>query len=554
MTTTIKREVLLRKRPKLKRGDQPLGLFALDLADFIQADQATRTGIQWPDPAYQDRPVEFFQDILGVQPWSRQKQILELVRDNKRVAVCSGHKVSKSHTAAGLALWFYCSFQDARVVMSSTTSRQVDQILWRELRMMRARGGRCVVCKAADPDGHVIPRPCDHSALILEEPGILARTGIKSADFREVVGFTAREAEAVAGISGRNLMYILDEASGIPDVIFEAIEGNRAGGARCVMFSNGTRNEGEFYEAFNAKAAFYKTLRISSEETPNVVQRKLVIPGLAEWDWIQEKRLEWGEDSALYKVRIKGEHATAEEHKIFSMHLIEQAEQRWAETPESGRLFIGLDPAGDSGEGDETVIAVRRGLKLIALLAWRGLTDDQHLAHVIGTLGQYRLPRETPVVVLDREGPVGASLYGLMRQYVALNPKAFELIPIRVSDGAQRQPKEYDRLRDELAANLKLWFRDGGAIVEDTKLEKDLHALEFNPRADGKYKLIAKDKIRKLIGRSPDRYDALALCAWEPLSLRDVPANDNAKRAAANDNDRVPVLDPFAAQDAWGRR
>lgn len=551
MTTSIDHEVSARKRPKLK-ADKATARFAFDLADHLQADQAKRVGIQWPDPAYIDRPADFFRDILGVEPWSRQLEILNLVRDNKRVAVCSGHKVSKSHTAAGLALWFYCSFPDARVVMSSTTSRQVDQILWRELRMMRARGGRCVACKAADPDGHVIPRPCPHSALILEEPGILARTGLKSADFREIVGFTAREAEAVAGISGRNLLYILDEASGITDVIFEAIEGNRAGGARVVMFSNGTRNEGEFYEAFNAKSEFYKTLRISSEETPNVISGRVIIPGLAEREWIEEKRREWGEDSALYKVRIKGEHATAEEHKIFSMHMIEQAEQRWADTPESGRLYIGLDPAGDSGIGDETAIAVRRGLKLITLQVYRGLNDDGHLAHVLALINQYRLPRETPVVVLDREGPVGASIYGLMRQYVALNPKSFELVPIRASDGAQRQPREYDRLRDELAANLKSWFRDGGAIIEDTRLEKDLHVLEFAPRADGKYKLIPKDKIRKLLGRSPDRYDALALCAWEPLSLRDQPANDNAQpSAAANDNGRVPTLDPFAAQDCW---
>src|SRR5204862_354817 len=145
---------------------------------------------------------------------------------------------------------------------------------------------------------------CPHSVVIEEEPGELARTGLKSVDFREIVGFTAREAEAVAGISGRNLLYILDEASGIPDEIYEAIEGNRAGGARVVLLGNPTKTTGEFFDAFHAKARFYKTITVSSEQTPNVVTGRDEIPGLATRAWIEEKREEWRPDSALYKVRV----------------------------------------------------------------------------------------------------------------------------------------------------------------------------------------------------------------------------------------------------------
>src|SRR5690606_35865340 len=123
--------------------------------------------------------------------------ILEAVRDHQRVAVSSGHKCGKSMSAAILSLWYYCSFPNARAIMSSTTARQVDQILWRELKMVRTRGGKCVACKAADPEDRKIARPCPHSALIEGDIGELARTGLKSPDFREVFGFTAREAEAV---------------------------------------------------------------------------------------------------------------------------------------------------------------------------------------------------------------------------------------------------------------------------------------------------------------------------------------------------------------------
>lgn len=548
MTSSIASEVSTRKAA---RQPERLDMYS-SLLEEVLLEQTLSTRVRFPSDLYRTNPVGFFRTVLGVEPWSKQIEIIEAVRDHPRVAVCSGHKVSKSHTAAGIALWYYCSFPDARVVMTSTTSRQVDQILWRELRMMRARGGRCVECKRKDPDGFVITRPCEHSTLIEGECGELARTGLKSVDFREIVGFTAREAEAVAGISGRNLLYLIDEASGVPDDIFEAIEGNRAGGARLAMFSNGTRNEGEFFEAFTSKSAHYKTLRVSSEETPNVIQGRVVIPGLATREWIEEKKLEWGEDSPLYKVRVKGLHATHEEGKIFSIHAISQAEQRWVDTPEAGRLYIGLDPAGETGTGDNSAFAARRGLKQLLSRILRGLNAAQHLVQLLAMIATLKLPRETAVVVIDREGSIGAALAGLLRNYTELHPQAFELVTVRASDRAARQPAIYDRMRDELVANVEAWFRDGGAILENAKLEKQLHAFEWKQALNGRLKVTPKDVLRKILGGSPDEFDALALACWEPLSLRDELPASAQQIAGRDDNDSgVPALDPYAAADLW---
>lgn len=548
MTTTTAQQVSRRRiRPKAERQT-----LMTDATETFRAALEIARRIRWPSPRYRKDPVRFFREILGVEPWSKQVEIIEAVRDNPRVAVRSGHKVSKSHSAAGIGLWFYSSFDDARVVMTSTTSRQVDRILWRELRMMRARGGRCVDCKAADPDGRRIPRPCPHSALLDGEAGELARTGLKSDDFREIVGFTAREAEAVAGVSGKNLLYIVDEASGVGEEIFEAIEGNRAGGARIVLFGNPTQNQGEHYEAFHGKSKFYLGITVSSEETPNVVEGREVIPGLSTRPWVEEKKEEWGEDSPLYKVRVKGIHAKSEDGKIFSIHAIEMAEQRWDETAESGRLFIGLDPAGPTGHGDEIAFSPRRGLKQLQLKVERGLTEEGHLAHLLALIDALKVPRETPVVVLDREGNVGAAVYGTLRQYEEMNPGVFELVGVRASDRAVRQPHIYDRMRDELVANLEAWFRDGGAILEDVKLAKELHEPEWEEQVNGRLKVTPKKKLRKALGRSPDRFDALCLSCWEPLSLKD-DAPPSAQKANEEEDERVPALDPYAGADTWER-
>jgi phage terminase large subunit len=559
---TAKLDEQLERRPKHRRGGRHK-TFHGEIRYAAWLELEFQRIVQWPSPRWRTDPVRFFREVLGVEPWSRQIEVIEAVRDHPRVAVRSGHKVSKSHTAGGLSLWFYSSFEDARVVMTSTTARQVDQILWREFRMMHARAGLCVECKARNCElgpREQIERPCEHSALIGGVPGELARTGLKSPDFREVVGFTAREAEAIAGYSGRNVLFIVDEASGVPAEIFEAIEGNRAGGARVALWGNPTQNEGEHYAAFHTKKEFYFTATISSEESPNVVEGRDVISGLATRDWIEEKKREWGEDSALYKIRVKGVHAEHEEGKIFSVHAIGQAEARWWDTPEAGRLFVGLDPAGPSGFGDETVGAPRRGLKILALRAERGLDENAHLAWLLRLLGEFRLPREVPVVVLDRDGDVGAKVYYALRDHAENHPNDFELVAVRSSDKAARQPSVYDRMRDELTGNFEAWIKEGGAIPEDVKLAAEMHAPSWILQVNGRLKVTAKDQLRKLLGRSPDRYDASALSAWEPLSLGDA-ADDESEPPAAPDpggaragedpDELGSALDPYDAGKTW---
>ena len=507
------------------------------IAGFVEQAEAKLFELntfRWPSPKYRADPVGYFRDILGVEPWSVQRTVLEAVRDNPRVAWKAGRRVSKSNTAGGLALWFYSSFDDSRVVMTAPVARQVEGILWRETRMMKMRAGKCVRCKLEDPDDSKIPRPCPHSAKIDGKLSERASTGLTSvneddeATFREIKGYTADKIEAIIGTAGTNLFFLIDEASGISDEIVEGIEGNRAGWSatgtgmvRMLMTGNPTKASGEFYEAHEGnKKSFYFTITTSSAESPNVVEGREVVPGLATRDWIEEMGRMWGVESALYLVHIEGKYALKEDGKIFSVHTIAESMARWDGTSSEGRLYIGLDPAGPSGSGDESVFAPRRGLKLLELLGLRGLTADAHLVHLVSMIGRMKLPRETPVVVLDREGSVGAEVYGVFRAYLERHPFAFELVAIRASDRALRQPDIYDRQRDALTANLENWMRSGGSIVEDAMLEKELHSHEWKQQTNGRLKVTPKVDVKKLLGRSPDRYDALALSAWEPLSLR----------------------------------
>lgn len=544
------------------------------MLDDVREALELYTGFRWPNDRYQRDPVGFARNILGQDPWDKQCEILEAIRDHDRVSVVSGHKIGKSHTAGMAAFWFYGSFTDARVVMSSTTARQVDEILWREVRKMKARAGVCLHCKKmavtlSPAERARLPVPCEHSAKIDGKIGEVARSGLRAPDLRQIVGFTARDPEAVAGVSGENILYIVDEASGVDDPIFEAIEGNRAGGAKVLLFSNGTRCEGEFFDSHHDKAlqfekdgspvldasgrqkGFYFTLSVSSEDTPNARLGRKVIPGLATREWIEEKKLEWGEDSALYTVRVRGGFAVNEAGKIISLHLIGLAEQAHELAPAEGRLFIGLDPAGPGEGGDETIFVVRRGLKMLGLYAHTGLDEDAHWRELGAVLREHRRPREpAPIVVIDREGDVGAKVYAKLcavASSIKDELKQFEVVGVRSSERSRSEG--YPRVRDELWANLASWLRDGGGILEDAKLAKELHAPSWEAVPGNKVRATAKSELRKLLGRSPDRADGLALSVWTGGSVAAALVDD--VEDLVDDDLAGDNMDPYAGAGLW---
>jgi len=490
--------------------------------------------------SYEKDPLGFAKDILGVTLWSRQKEIVSSPLRSRRIAVRSGHKIGKSTALCCIGWWFYCSFPGARVILTANTAEQVDGILWRELKRL---------ARVAEQRGFKMPG--------FDRMADRAKTGIIDPfDLSEIKGCTSREAEAVAGRSGAYMLYLLDEASGIADKVFKAIEGNRMGGAWLVMTSNPTRVEGEFYDAFHDKKSFYETIAIDSRENPNFTGELPHIPGFAEPDMVNQKLAEEGEASEEFQIRVCGNFASAEARKIFSISAIASANVRWFEMDDpNARLHIGLDPAGESGEGDETAWAIRRGPKVLAIRTNRGLSPDQHIAHFAELAAEFRMPGDLPPLLsVDSEGPVGAKVWHAFGAYADANPMAVELIRIRSSEKAVRQPLIYALLRDELFANARAWLKEGGALPEDSKLERELHCVEFITDVRNRYHVTPTKEIRKLIRRSPDRAMALLYCLWDPISTRYGDTPPPQIRRTVHEEHSRSTFDPYNSLDAWRPR
>lgn len=445
---------------------------------------------------YKNDPVAFAREVLGLRLWSRQEELLLACATHSRVAVRSGHKVGKSTAACALALWWVCTRPSGRVVLTSASGRQVRSILWRELRRLH-REARTPI----GGDLHDVPD-----------------AGLQFADGREVVGFSTDKPERFAGISGHELLFIVDEASGVPETIFEALEGNRAGGARVVMLSNPTQTSGTFFDAFHTRRSFWKTLHISSEEASKVTPP---VPGLATKDWVLEKQSEWGKDSPIYGVRCGGEFPKEGTQQVISLAALSAALDRWEETEAGDTLEIGLDVArfGD----DETVFCPRLGslvMPLEVLPAADGINTAGRARERALQIAKEAKITSKPRIKVDVIG-VGAGVFDTLSRFDDI-----EVVAVNSANTADDE-KLYANLRAQLHFGVREFLAEG-SIPHDAKLEAEIVTPLYAFDARGRYVVESKKEIKARVGRSPDRFDALALAVYSPARMLDaVPMPDS---------------------------
>jgi hypothetical protein len=366
------------------------------------------------------------------------------------------------------------------------------------------------------------------------------------------------------------MLIIADEASAIPDSTFEAIEGNLAGGGRMVMISNPSRRIGKFFRTFHSSDTTWKTFSISAFESPNVTHTEPSVPGLATSEWIEQVRQEYGENSAQYKIRVLGKFASLEEGLLFSESRIAQAELLHSQQSDNDysahRLIVGLDPAGDSGVGDETMFCLRRGNRVLALVGALGLTPGEHIDKLEELLEHYYQPHDSqletlPVVLSDANGKIGADVR--VELQLRLRVKKFcKYLPVSASDKPRLEAdsKNFDRVRDLLGHRLHEAFKNGLTLPTDEMLREELQQYELKDSANGKAKLTPKDAIRKQLGRSPDRADSLMLCTfWNSESI---PSTINKGRPPPSSPNQQPNtrrslggrFDPFASSSGYNSR
>lgn len=444
---------------------------------------------------YRDDPEGFAIDVLGITPWTRQAEILRAVATYDKTAVRSGHKVGKSTSCAILALWWFSTRERAFVILTSSVAGQVKDVLWNELqRLYRMANGAVKI-----------------GGAMHDQPS----TGLRF-EGRRIIGISTNETENMGGYSGAELLFIPDEASGIDEGIFNAIEGNRAGGARLVMFGNPTKMSGTFFDAFHDKSEFWHPIHISSTETPNASGIGEPIPGLATKAYVEEKTRELGgPGNPEWDIRIGGNFPTQGRNNVIGIGLVETGFKDWRRpTSVDGELEFGVDVAryGD----DETVIYPRRGYFAYPAVVLRSMDTVEISGIVMNLVTDLRIRDEKsptgwerPRVKVDGTGGWGGGVVDNLKRC-----EEVRVVEVNVSTSATSE--KYFRLRDQLWFAARDWLKEGGKMQQDAKLRAELVAPTYRVEARGQLRVSSKDEMKEVLKRSPDRADALALAIYNP--------------------------------------
>lgn len=451
-----------------KRLSEMTGTYPNDL------DQLAELVTEWRKDA-----ALFVSDQFGVTPTPQQMAMLKAAsKPGARVAVKSGHGTGKSTTLAWLVLWGVCCFDDIKIPCTAPTGHQLSDILWTEVEKWRS--------KMLDPWQSSV-RVTQDTVKVVGLSGLaVARTGRKD------------NPEALQGFHADELIFLIDEASGIPDPVFEVARGALSTPtARVVMAANPTRTTGYFYQAFHRGRDSWTRLTFSCIDSP------LVSP-----NYVEEMRQEYGEDSDIYKVRVLGEFPSGGDLQFIPAAVVTAAQRRYyrPELYSFAPVVLGVDVAWFGG--DKSVIFLRQGLYSRLLFA----TPNCEISTLAGKVAEFEDSLRADAVFVDATG-VGAG--------VVSNLRLMGRTPIAVMLGGASNSAECALKRDECWWLMKKWLADEqGQIPEDERLKDDLCAPDYGYDMRGRVKLERKQDMRARGLASPDYADALALTFAQPIRPR----------------------------------
>jgi phage terminase large subunit len=420
-------------------------------------------------------PAQFAVDVFGATPTDQQWEASRAIVERRRVSIRSGHGTGKSAFMAWCVLWFMSCYYPCKVPATAPTSHQLEDILWAEIAKWHAAMRERV------------------PQLANEFEWTKERFYLKSNPNESfAVARTARpeRPEALQGFHSENILFLIDEASGVAENVFQVAEGALSTeGAFVVMAANPTREEGYFYDSHHKMRDRWAALHWDGEQSPMVSRQ-----------YVDDMRAKYGVDSPIYQVRVKGNFATATDG-VIPLSLCEAARVREVQPIASAPVIWGLDVArfGD----DSTALAKRKGnVQLEPCREWYG-KDTMQTAGLIKL--EYDSAKEKPSVINVDVIGIGSGVVD------RLNELGLPVKGVNVAESASAC-EQYNRLRDELWFLGREWLEARDCrLADDDELIGELVTPKFQILSSGKIKVEGKDELKKRGVASPNRADAWLL-------------------------------------------
>ena len=426
---------------------------------------------------YQNDPVRFVQEMLGAEPFDYQKEFLrEVASPTRRLSVKSGHGTGKSTTASWAMLWFLLLKYPCKVVVTAPTSSQLFDAMFAELKRW------------------IKELPREIQGLLNVKSDRVELVAAPAEAFISCRTARAENAgEALAGVHSDNVLLVIDEASGVPEVVFEASAGSMSSvNATTVMLSNPTRSSGTFFESHNRMRHSWWTRTWSCEDSPLVAD-----------EFIDEMRDRYGETSSAFLVRVMGEFPLADDDTIIPFHLVESAQHRdIEESPETNQIWA-LDVARMGS--DKTALCKRTGSVVTDIKSWGGLDLMQTVGRVKAEFDALEVWEQDQLELMVDSVGMGAGVSDRLQE-LGLPVRA-----VNVSESPSMK-ETYLNLRAELWFRMKAWLENRTCkIPQNDKLLSELTSLKYTFTSSGKIKAESKQELKKRGFNSPDLADSLAL-------------------------------------------
>lgn len=458
-------------------------------------------------------PIGFVVDGLLGYLWSKQKEIMLSVRDNRRTAVKSCHDVGKSYVAARVAAWWISCHEpgEAFVVTMAPTFHQVKGILWREIQKAHAAGGL---------------------------PGTLNLTEWKIG--AELVGFGRSPADtdraAIQGIHAPRVLVIGDEACGLAKAVLEGADSLIANDdSRILLIGNPDDPSTEFATVCKPGSG-WNVIRINGLESPNFTDEPIpdrIRPLLISRTWVAEKAKSWGVESPLYTSKVLGDFPEQASDALIPTAAVTMATERWKEAVAERPDFFDDDAGTDAHdlgvdvarEGDDSTVFYRRK-------GWKAKCEHRHhkrdLMELVGEVIRC-CRREKPKRIKIDDTGMGGGVTDRLRQIQnsqdARDNEArtalagVEICPINVGAGSISTvgDERFVNYRAEVNWGMRVIFTEKPLMLEPSDdLESQIVQIKYKV-PNGEIQIEKKADMKKRTkGKSPDDWDALVLAFAEP--------------------------------------
>lgn len=488
------------------------GLSQLELQEILAGRRKVNAGawaaelFEKEGRDYKSDPTRWARERCDVELWSKQREIIESVRDHSQTAVHSCHAIGKSFVAATTVAWWLDVHPvgEAFVVTTAPTDKQVKAVLWREINRLHSHAG------------------------------LAGRTNLSEWYIgKELVAFGRKPADqdptAFQGIHARYVLLVLDEACGIPKDLWDAgssIVSNEH--SRTLAIGNPDDPVGEFAQNCRPNSG-WNVIHVGYEDTPNFTGEEvseIVRDSLISERWVTERAKKWGVGSAIFTSKCRGHFPL--EGTSGTIPYAWASACRHLELPEAPGEYVesGIDVGAG---GDRTVIRERRGLRA----GREEVFVDADPMRTVGRLVQCIVEWGVKRVKIDSTG-IGWALAGRIRELSsvhngigALNGETTHSAEVvAVNFGASPSPgleRKFLNKRAEIywqvgreLSRLRQW--DLGAIDDDVIAELTASQYEILD-SYGKIKIEPKKDIIERMGQSPDRAEALLLAFFEARTL-----------------------------------